>query len=230
MMCEPDGKEHELNRLDIKNRSPLPPDAETAIIEQMRAILPQVQGVLIVDQVQERNCGVITDRVRAEIQLLARENPAKFFIADSRERAGMFRDVILKTNLGEAIKAAGKAGQFSEDHPEIVEECCRVLFSQTHHPVIVTRGEAGCAFFLEPDSPLVEIQAVPVEDPVDIVGAGDSFLAAVGASLCAGANLEEAVLIGNLAASIVIQQIGTTGTASRAQIIERFRGFKNLST
>jgi bifunctional ADP-heptose synthase (sugar kinase/adenylyltransferase) len=214
--------------LDIKNRSPLPADAEITIIKQMREILPEVQGVLIVDQVQGRNCGVITDRVRKEIQKLALANPPKFFIADSRERASLYEGVILKTNLSEAMKAAGVAEQSNQDQPTVIDACCRELFSQTHRPVFITRGEGGCVLFTDPNSPLVEIRAVPVKGPFDIVGAGDSVLAAIGASLCAGANLEEAALIGNLTASIIIQQIGTTGTASRAQIIERFREFEAL--
>jgi sugar/nucleoside kinase (ribokinase family) len=76
---------------------------------------------------------------------------------------------------------------------------------------------------------MVDIPAVPVESPIDIVGARDSFLTGMGSSLCAGAGFEEAALIGNLAASIVIQQIGTTGTANRTQIIERFREFGAIS-
>ncbi|GAH81407.1 unnamed protein product, partial [marine sediment metagenome] len=95
--------------------------------------------------------------------------------------------------------------------------------------IIITRGERGCILFKNPESQMVEIPAVPVEGPIDIVGAGDSFLTGMGTSLCAGASFEEAALIGNLAASIVIQQIGTTGTASRAQIIERFREFGAIS-
>ena len=228
IMCEPDGKEHELNRLDIKNRSPLPSSVETAIISHIREILPEVQGVLIVDKVQDRNYGVITDRVRKEIQKLALANPTKFFVADSRERASLYEGVILKTNLSEAMKAVGIAEQSNLDQPAVIDACCRELFGQTHCPIIITRGESGSILFKDPNSPLVEIRAVPVKGPFDIVGAGDSVLAAIGASLCAGANLEEAVLIGNLTASIIIQQIGTTGTASRAQIIERFREFEAL--
>jgi rfaE bifunctional protein kinase chain/domain len=225
MMREPDGMEHELNRFDIKNRSQLPSNVEQAIIKHLREILPEVQGVLIVDQVQEPNCGVITDRVREEIQRLALANPEKFFIVDSRERAHMFQDVILKTNLSEAIKAAGIAEQSLVDSPAEIFACCQELYSRTHKPIVITRGEKGSILFSGPDSSMVEIPAVPVKSPIDIVGAGDSVLSSIGASLCAGANLEEAALIGNLAASIVIQQIGTTGTASRVQIVERFREF-----
>jgi sugar/nucleoside kinase (ribokinase family) len=42
------------------------------------------------------------------------------------------------------------------------------------------------------------------------------------AALCAGGTLAEAALVGNLAASLTIQQLGETGTATRAQILARF--------
>ena len=229
MMREPDGRQHELNRMDIKNRSPLPSDVEHDIIKHMHEMLPEMQGVLIADQVQERNCGVITDKVREEIHKLALANPEKFFIADSRGRASLFHEVILKTNLSEAMNAAGVAAQSSVVDPNEIYACCQELYKRTQRPIFITRGDSGCILFNNPESKMVEMPAVPIEGPIDIVGAGDSFLTGIGSSLCAGAGFEEAALIGNLAASIVIQQIGTTGTASRAQIIERFREFGAIS-
>ena len=44
IMREPDGRQHELNRMDIKNRSPLPADVEHDIIKYMHKMLPEVGG------------------------------------------------------------------------------------------------------------------------------------------------------------------------------------------
>jgi sugar/nucleoside kinase (ribokinase family) len=41
--------------------------------------------------------------------------------------------------------------------------------------------------------------------------------------VAAGADLEEAAAFGNLVASITIQQIGTTGSASPVQVRRRWR-------
>lgn len=59
MMREPDGRTHELNRLDIKNRAPLPQAAEDALIERLESLAPQMDAVVVADQVQERNVGAI---------------------------------------------------------------------------------------------------------------------------------------------------------------------------
>jgi sugar/nucleoside kinase (ribokinase family) len=66
------------------------------------------------------------------------------------------------------------------------------------------------------------IPAIPVTGPIDVVGAGDSAMAGLIAALCAGGTLAESALVGNLAASLTIQQLGETGTTTRAQILTRF--------
>jgi len=52
-------------------------------------------------------------------------------------------------------------------------------------------------------------------------------MAAIAAGLCAGATLEEAALLGNLAAAVTIQQLGTTGTASPEQIMAQWRAARS---
>ncbi len=47
-------------------------------------------------------------------------------------------------------------------------------------------------------------------------------MAGLVAGLCAGGTLAESALMGNLIASVTIQQLGVTGTSTRAQILARF--------
>ena len=220
MLREAGGWEHELQRLDIKNRAPLPEEVEQTLITRLRQVVPGVHGVVIADQVQERNCGVITDRVRDEIAALARAHPKRVFVADSRERIGLFREVVVKPNWREAAQAVGVTveGQADLSRAEgYAAELCR----RTRRPVFITLGVEG--ILVCTDEACRRVPAVPVTGPLDVVGAGDSVMAGIITALCAGAEPEEAALVGNLVASITIQQIGTTGTASRRQVAERFR-------
>ena len=96
---------------------------------------------------------------------------------------------------------------------------------KTGRPLFLTQGEFG---ILVIDSNAVSanlrrVAAFPVSGPIDIVGAGDSSSAAIGCAMAAGATLEEAAAFGNLVASITIQQIGTTGTASPEQVRQRWQ-------
>jgi sugar/nucleoside kinase (ribokinase family) len=70
---------------------------------------------------------------------------------------------------------------------------------------------------------VTHVPGYAVAGPIDIVGAGDSTTAGIVCGLCAGATPVEAAALGNLVASITIQQIGTTGTASPEQVIARWR-------
>jgi rfaE bifunctional protein kinase chain/domain len=220
MLREPDGRIHELNRIDIKNRTPLPQSIQTRLIEQLDQLASGVNGIVIADQVPEANCGVITDRVRGALSDLARRYPHLVIAVDSRERIGLFENVILKPNAREAMLAVG-AQPSEAPRPEQIEAAAASLFRRTGRPVFVTLGAQGILVFT--DQGAQRVPGIPVSGPLDIVGAGDSVMAGIVASLCAGATPAQAAWVGNLVASITVQQLGTTGTASRPQVLERFR-------
>lgn len=220
VMREPDGSERELNRLDIKNREPMPREVEKEVIAFLRELVPKVDGVAIVDQVQEQNCGVITDKVREELMRLARKHPEKVFIADSRERIGLFRNVIIKPNRREAALAVGEDPAKKPAEKEI-QRWGDLLYKKTGCPVFITSGEEG--IYLFSGVGVFHIPAVPVHGPIDPVGAGDAVMAGLVTFLCLGASLVEAAIIANVIASITIQQLGTTGTATPEQVLARFR-------
>ncbi len=222
MLREVDGWEHELNRMDVKNRQPLPSEVEEQIIEQLRALWQEADGVLVLDQVTERNCGVITDNVRVEIARLAQADPRKPVLADSRAMLKFFKGVMLKCNLREALEAANLTVVGGESAESCARRCGQVLIERNQKPVLITLGECGILLLTEPGAEAMLIPAIPVSGQIDIVGAGDSVSASVGAALCAGANLPEACALGCLVASIVIKQIGVTGTASPQQVIAQF--------
>jgi bifunctional ADP-heptose synthase (sugar kinase/adenylyltransferase) len=240
----PGGPERELNRLDIKNRQPLPVDLEAVVIAQLERLIPMVDGVVIADQVQERNCGVITAGVRATLARLAEAYPSKIFAVDSRVRIGEFERVIVKPNLHEARsaveagglegwkigrlegwKAGGSSGDLSDpsnsdDMLALACACGQALLTKNQKPVFVTLGSQGVLVFTE--AGVDHVLGIPVSGEIDVVGAGDSVMAGLVAGLGAGGTAKEAAFMGNLAASITIQQLGTTGTASREQLRQRY--------
>ena len=65
------------------------------------------------------------------------------------------------------------------------------------------------------------VPGVKVAGEIDPTGAGDSVSAGAVMALCAGAELSEAVVVGNLVASITVRQIATTGFARPEQLPER---------
>lgn len=144
----------ELNRLDIKNRTPTPPEIEDAILARLDAAWPQVDALLVLDQVSEEDCGVITRRVRERLAELGESQPEKFVLADSRERIGLFRNVCVKPNERELAGGRIEPG--------------RAAF--------FTRGERGIDLQLSDGRPAKHIPAYPVSGPIDICGAGGQLL------------------------------------------------------
>jgi bifunctional ADP-heptose synthase (sugar kinase/adenylyltransferase) len=197
----------ELNRLDIKNRTALPPEMEDQIIRTLEDAWGEVDAVIVVDQVSEADCGVITRRVRERLAELAAQDPGRFVLADSRARIHAFRNVCVKPNQREAASYPGGPAAFA-----------RALGRH----VFQTLGEVGIDLFA-PTGEQIHVPAYPVAGPTDIVGAGDSTSAGIACAVMAGATYEQAAAFGNLVASITVQQIGVTGTATPAQVRERWR-------
>ncbi|MBU0606291.1 MAG: hypothetical protein KKI08_00340, partial [Armatimonadetes bacterium] len=105
MVIQPDGGEAESNRLDLKNRRPLSDTVQERLIAELQAVLPEVQAVIIADQVAEPQLGVITPTVRDRLATLAAAHEEVAFFADSRASIGEFRSVMIKPNAQEAVAA-----------------------------------------------------------------------------------------------------------------------------
>ena len=211
----------ELERIDIKNRRPTPKTLQERIIRYIGSHCQRWDGVIIVDQANEQNCGVITTRVRRYLLGLAQERKKTVFMADSRERIGLYKNVIIKPNQAEAAIALGSAQPRSRRGLATSKNQACQLVENTQCPVFLTLSERG--MLLATKEGVEHVQGFPVSGLIDPVGAGDSTSAAIVATLSAGAGHLEAATIANLVGSITVQQIGTTGTASPAQIIRRYR-------
>lgn len=201
----------EQQRFDIKNRIPTSTDIEQDLVGRLEYLADEMDGIIVLDQVQESGCGVVTDRLRACIAEIAARKPNLPILGDSRKRIDDYRDIIIKPNEEEAQQAAdtGTVGEAAEQ-----------LAERNQRPVLVTRGPEGILVADGAWSSIVP--GIPVPPPIDIVGAGDSVSASVVSGLAAGASLKDAVRLGVIVSSITIQQIGTTGVATPDQIRARF--------
>jgi bifunctional ADP-heptose synthase (sugar kinase/adenylyltransferase) len=209
----------ELNRLDIKNRRPLPAVLETQLLEDAERLLHLVNGIVVLDQVSEEDCGVVTRRLRQRLAELGADRPALPILADSRERIRHFRNVMLKPNRRECLEAleltASDTGATTRAIADLAQRACRTVFC--------TAGDEGILLAEPGRKDLERVPAYPVSGPIDIVGAGDSTSAGIISALAAGVTRAQAAAFGNLVASITIQQLGTTGTATPQQVRLRWR-------
>ncbi len=216
------GDYSELNRLDFKNFEPMSPETEAKVIDNIRKCAKTSRALLILDQFVEPDLNVINTNVRNAIIEIARENPELVVYADSRAFIHLFSDVIIKCNNFEVVKSVKPDYEGTPDE-SVVRESGLELFKKNGRPVFVTRGKHGITVFDE--SGIHDSEAIDVPGPFDICGAGDSASSGIVLALSLGASPEDAALLGNIVASITIQQIGVTGFATPEQVLTRFEEY-----
>jgi rfaE bifunctional protein kinase chain/domain len=203
----------ELNRLDIKNWTTTPDSLQLEVAAALRKIAPQVDAIILLDQVDVAETGVITGKVLDAVRAVAVDHPHLLIIADSRRGLKDYPKVCLKMNRAELAAMAGHEPR----------EVAHVMRAATHiaaahgKPVFITLAERGIVG-AAPGQEAIHCEALPSRGEIDIVGAGDSVTANLTAALAVGAEIDEAVELAAAASSIVIHQLGTTGTASPAEI------------
>ena len=178
------------------------------ILSNLTSAIDEFDAILVADQAETSAGGVITPAVRASLISLAEKHPEKVFLADSRKRVHLFRNIMVKPNHSEAeaacMKLFGKV-----DFKQLREALgAKSLF--------LTHGAKGALVYEEGKETWSKPR--PVEKPVDICGAGDSFAAGTALTLAVTHDPVEAASFGNIVASITVMKKGT-GTASPDEIL-----------
>jgi rfaE bifunctional protein kinase chain/domain len=217
MVHEPGQTPRELNRLDLKNWTPTPPELEKKLIGALHAIAGEVDAIMVMDQVDIAETGVITSALRAALGAIAAQRPSLPILADSRRGLRGWPPLIFKMNRAELGSFLGRELADVIAVSEAALELARV----NQRPVFITLAEHGMIGADPGQKPDVTDDAVahrapalPLRGAIDVVGAGDAVSANLTAALAAGAEVPEALEIANAAASVVVHQLGTTGVAT----------------
>jgi rfaE bifunctional protein kinase chain/domain len=215
MVLEPGRPPRELNRLDTKNWTPTPAELQRDLAGRVIELSRRVDVLLLLDQVELAETGVVTRVVGEAAHSALRQNSDLSVLADSRRGLHHFPPLAFKMNAAELARmtyADGASLGLDEVRGQAAD-----LAGRNGQPVFVTLAERGIVGAL-PSRPPEHVKAHPVRGPIDIVGAGDAVTSNLAAALAAGADAREAMELAMAAASLVIHQLGTTGTASIAQI------------
>ena len=199
----------ELNRLDSKNWYPTSAVLQDQLANAVRNLAAQVDAMIVLDQVDEPETGVVTRSLLSTIDEIRNQT---LVIGDSRRGLKDWPHIVYKMNANELAQLTGQESEPSES-------ATRSLSCQTGQRVFVTLAEGGI-IGAAPDGVTAQSPALPVQGEIDIVGAGDAVTANLAAALAADAELSEALALANAGASVVIHKLGTTGTASVEEMSE----------
>jgi rfaE bifunctional protein kinase chain/domain len=216
-----DGHVTELERLDIRSRTPLDVTIIQQIAKHLDTLADTVDAIVFADQMPEPGCGVIGSAIHDTIQHIAKTHPHLPMFADSRQRIEQFTNVIVKPNIYEACNASNL-----DAHNTNAAHAAMLLANRTKQPVVVTLGAAG-VLVCDNDA-CQQIDAIEVDQIIDVVGAGDSAMAALTLSRASGATIAEAAEIAMFVAGVTVRQIGTTGSATISQIIDIAKRYQRI--
>ena len=198
-------------RLDFTNYEPLAAATEKRLLAFLDKVAKKIDVLCVCDQMP---FGCITEAVRDRICALGEAGLT--VIVDSRDRIGLYSNVVVKPNEIEASRVFNgkvKATDF--------EKLAKLLEARTGRPAIVTAGEKGC--YVSENARVTHVPACTVTGEIDFCGAGDTFLSCLACATAAGFPLVDAATLACAASAVTIKKLRTTGTATRAELLARLR-------
>ncbi len=196
-------------RADREDRSPVAGVIEDRIIAAFNEAVSNAEAVIISDY----DKGLLTRRVlRAAIE--SSQSQGKIVCLDPKIRNfPHYRAVdVITPNQSEAEHAANIE---ITDEMSLIAAARRIRDLLDCKNVLITRGEHGMSL-LDAEGEMTHIPTV-AREVYDVTGAGDTVIATLTLAMASGARLDEAAIIANHAAGVVVGKVGTA-TVSRAEL------------
>ena len=189
-------------RIDRLSPRPITDEQRTAVARAAHKALGKADAVLISDY----GSGLVTPALARDIRgrLGGRSVPV---LVDSRYALTRYRGLTAcAPNESEVEQALGlRIG----DNLRVLERAGRQMLARTRmQAVVVTRGSRGMAVF-ENGKKTVHIPIFGSDQVTDVTGAGDTVMAALTLALAAGASIEHAAQLANVAGGLVVMKRGT---------------------
>jgi len=188
-------------RFDREETDGLDPKCQDRLLDYIRRSVNDCQAVIISDYGK----GIVGRRFMAEFKKIIAGRRIPVVVDPQVKHASLYKDLTVVTpNHHEAGAMLGKKLVTDEDIRWAGKTLLRRLKLKA---LLITRGEHGMTLF---DREGTEIHIPTVAREVyDVTGAGDTVIAAFSLSIALGADLSDAATIANLAAGLVVGEVGT---------------------
>jgi len=199
-------------RIDRKSDVPISESLQTQLAKFIEANINQVDAIVCSDYGE----GVMTEMV------IAAALKHDLVVVDAQKDLGRYQGATIFTpNLPEAELAVGYGITIAN-----LKTASQDLLNLTNaQQILITRGEDGMSLFGK-DGREEHIPAFNRTQVFDVTGAGDTVVAALTSALANGSSMWEATVLGNLAASIVVRQFGTS-TTNPTEMLEALENLLN---
>ncbi len=187
-------------RADRESRAAINAEIEERLLNIFRGELDAADAVVVSDYGK----GLLTPGLLSGALTAARERGLTVCLDPKMRNFVHYQPVtVITPNNQEAAEAAGIA---IEDEQSLTEAGRKLLASIECRAVLVTRGEEGMTLFTEDG--VTHIPTV-AREVYDVTGAGDTVIATLALAIASGASLEEAAVLANHAAGVVVAKVGT---------------------
>ena len=135
----------ELNRLDSKNWTRTPALLQGQLINHLLTLAESADAVILMDQVDAPETGVVTSKLLDAVKELAKRKPDLPILADSRRGLRDFPPVVFKMNAAELSALSGTKAGLSLDE---IKEIALTLAREHARAVFVPDNVASSAAFI----------------------------------------------------------------------------------
>ena len=210
-----------LLRADFEEKLPMPDDLIPRLLKLLHQAILSADIVLLSDY----DKGVLNDILTPKIIKICQElNKPVLVDPKTTNYHRYYGATLVKPNLKEFSAVTGLSlNPTDKDFLNVVKEKSKALFKKFKiGGIVLTLSEYGMLYIdaKHPDD-LLQIPT-KAREVYDVSGAGDTSLAVLGASIGAGASVEQAIQLANTASGIVVAKLGTA-TVSRDELIERIQ-------
>ncbi len=191
-------------RVDLENKAPVPDEIQEKIFDVIKE--EKYDGILISDY----NKGIVSKSLMSKVISFAYQHKIPVFVDPKVVNFQFFSPVTLITpNHYEVEQIVLNKCSTNKD---VEKAGANILARISTSYLIIKRGEQGMSVFAKGKGAL-HIPAI-AKEIFDVTGAGDTVIATAALALLSGASIQEAAVLANTAAGIVVGKIGTASLSS----------------
>ncbi|MDP7244756.1 MAG: D-glycero-beta-D-manno-heptose-7-phosphate kinase [Flavobacteriales bacterium] len=196
------GRNQQLLRFDYEKKGYVNSKTENSIFDFISKKIDDINAVIVSDYAK----GTITKNLMERLIVLCKEKNKIIVVDPKPKHKDFYKNATLITpNNTEAHQMTHFLEEEADDN---VEKIGKQLLAELNSNILITTGEKGMSLF-EKDGKVTNIPTF-AKEVYDIIGAGDTSVAAVALALASGASFEEAATIANHAAGITVGKVGTS--------------------
>jgi rfaE bifunctional protein kinase chain/domain len=192
----------QIARVDQEIDDELDEEKESHLLDHVSKLIDRADVIVVSDYAK----GLLTANVLSGIVHIAKNANKKLLVDPKGKNYSKYSGATLLTpNRREAAESCG----FEDTDKDVVNLAGnRLMMSHDFDAVLITEGDQGMTLFNGHSAP--KHFSAAARAVFDVTGAGDTVIATLGTMIAAGADFEQAAELANVAAGIVVEQVGTT--------------------